>query len=156
MEKDSGFHSVCMFSWCLVQLPPLVWVLGVLWWTADPSRWTPACDWLLGQTPALPVTLSRNDQPVENEWMSKYTFHFACFYSPVIMTGFSRKRLRCHTCKMGQTSKQLNTPWQRSPILLMLVYWGKDTTLDFLIYFNLHYRCTEHWFTLRCICINRK
>lgn len=92
----------------------------------------------------------------------------ACLSRPLWLLSFLVKVLRRYIGEMGRTiapSSSLSS-WTLctcspldSSIFLMLVYTGKDTTWDFLIYFNLHYRCTEHWLlfiVLWCSYINLK
>lgn len=149
----------------VVQFPSLVYVVCVLWWAVDLIR-------------PLPVTAGRGTWPwsggiqsAENREMSRYinwsiTSAAACFSHPLWLLSFLMKVLRRHIGEMGGTVAPPSSlsSWTlctcsplHSSMFLMLVYTGKDTTWGFLIYCNLHYRCTEHWllFTvLWCICIN--
>lgn len=151
----------------VVQFPSLVYVVCVLWWAVD-LTW------------AFPVTAGINRAPdpgsggvqsAENRQMSRYinwsiTSLAACFSHPLWLLSFLMKVLRRHIGEMGRpiappSSLSSWTLCTCSPldssIFLMLVCTGKDTTWDFLIYCNLHYRCTEHRLlfpVLLCICIN--
>lgn len=158
--RQLGRHGKKRFASCLVSYPHWCrWCVCVLWWAVDLSG--------VSLCLSLPVSAgiysiiwpwSGMIQSAENKCMSKYINRsiaslVACFSCSLWLSCFFEKVLMCHIREMGQTispSSSLSS-WTLctrsmpdSSILLMLVYRGKNTTLDFVIHFNLHYRNSDN------------